>query len=249
MHEATGPFWLEPDSDPAQFPDPSCALEEPDGLLAVGGDLSPARLLNAYRQGIFPWYSEGEPILWWSPNPRAVLFPEQLKISRSLRKTLRKQPFRVTVDEAFASVIEACSESRIDKDGSQSGTWITTEMKKAYIELHRIGFAHSVECWEGDELVGGLYGVSMGKVFYGESMFARRSDASKVAFTHLVKQLMAWDFALIDCQVHTDHLASLGAVDIPREQFLQLLDQHCDPFESHQGHWRLDEAVGKEWLP
>ena len=246
MHEPNGPYWLEPDSDPAQFPDPTFALQEPDGLLAAGGDLSPARLLNAYRQGIFPWYSEGEPILWWSPNPRAVLFPEQLKISKSLKKTLRKRPFRVTLDTAFTRVIEACSESRLDKDGSQSGTWITEEMKQAYITLHRIGFAHSVECWEGDQLVGGLYGVSMGKVFYGESMFARRSDASKVGFAHLVRQLLEWEFALIDCQVHTDHLESLGAVDIPREAFLSLLDQHCDPFEAHQGQWQFSESVVME---
>jgi leucyl/phenylalanyl-tRNA--protein transferase len=247
MHKTEGPYWLDPDSDPAQFPDPSYALLEPDGLLAVGGDLTPARLLNAYRQGIFPWYSDGEPILWWSPNPRAILFPEQLKISKSLRKTLRKHPFRVTLDTAFARVIEACSESRLDKDGSESGTWITEEMKQAYITLHRIGFAHSVECWEGDELVGGLYGVSMGKVFYGESMFARRSDASKVGFAHLVRQLIEWKFALIDCQVHTDHLASLGAVDIPRDEFLALLDRHCDPFEAHQGQWQLDDALVAEW--
>ena len=247
MHETDGPYWLEPESDPALFPDPTFALEEPDGLLAVGGDLSPARLLNAYRQGIFPWYSEGEQILWWSPNPRAVLYPEQLKISRSLQKSLRKCPFRVTMDTAFAQVIAKCSESRIDKDGSQSGTWITEEMKQAYIELHRIGFAHSVECWEGEELVGGLYGVSMGKVFFGESMFARRSDASKIGFAHLVKQLTAWGFALIDCQVHTDHLTSLGAVDIPRDNFLALLDQHCDPFEAHQGAWQLDDAIASAW--
>ncbi len=247
MQQSDGPYWLEPDSDPALFPDPSYALVEPDGLLAVGGDLSPARLLNAYRQGIFPWYSDGEPILWWSPNPRAVLFPEQLKISRSLRKTLRKAPFRVTLDSAFAQVIEACSESRLEKDGSESGTWITEEMKQAYIDLHRIGFAHSVECWDGEELVGGLYGVSMGKVFYGESMFARRSDASKVGFVHLVRQLIEWEFALIDCQVHTDHLASLGAVDIPREAFLELLDRHCDPFEIHQGQWQLEPTLTTEW--
>ena len=244
-YETEGPFLLERDSDPALFPDPGYALVEPDGLLAVGGDLSPARLLNAYRQGIFPWYSEGEPILWWSPNPRMVLFPEQLKVSRSLRKTLRKGAFRVSLDSAFPDVMAGCSESRTDKDGSQSGTWITEEMKQAYITLHSIGFAHSVEVWEGDELVGGLYGVSMGKVFYGESMFARRSDASKVGFAHLVRQLQAWDFALIDCQVHTDHLASLGAVDIPRDDFLTLLDQHCDPFEAHQGAWRFEQEL--EW--
>jgi len=243
MQRPEGPFWLEPDSDPAHFPDPHYALVEPDGLLAVGGDLSPARLLNAYRQGIFPWYSDGQPILWWSPNPRAVLFPEHLKVSRSLRKTLRKRPFRVSLDTAFDAVIEACSEPRED----QEGTWITEEMKQAYIHLHRIGFAHSAECWEGDTLVGGLYGVSLGKVFFGESMFTRRSDASKIAFAHLVEQLKAWNFGLIDCQVHTSHLASLGAEDIPRERFLELLDHWCDPFDAYQGQWQLDQATSGRW--
>ncbi|MCW8918145.1 MAG: leucyl/phenylalanyl-tRNA--protein transferase [Gammaproteobacteria bacterium] len=247
MDETEGPYWLEPDSDPAHFPDPALALEEPNGLLAVGGDLSPARLLNAYRQGIFPWYSKGEPILWWSPDPRTVLFPAQLHLSRSLRKTLRRHPFRVTLDSAFAQVMEACSASRWQKDGSQSGTWISDEMKAAYGMLHRIGFAHSVECWQGEELVGGLYGVSMGKVFYGESMFSRCPDASKVGFAHLVRQLTDWGFALIDCQVYSNHLATLGAVEIPRERFLTLLDAHCDPFELHQGKWQLDEKPDTAW--
>lgn len=243
MQQPEGPYWLEPDSDPAQFPDPQYALVEPDGLLAVGGDLSPARLLNAYRQGIFPWYSEGQPILWWSPNPRAVLYPNALKISQSLRKKLRKQLFRVTLDTAFPEVIEACSEPRAEQDG----TWITDEMKQAYIHLHRIGFAHSVECWEDEQLVGGLYGISMGKVFFGESMFARRSDASKIAFAHLVEQLKDWGFGLIDCQVHTGHLASLGAEDIPRVSFLELLDTWCEPFDAHQGKWQLAEDISRRW--
>lgn len=243
MQQPEGPFWLEPDSDPAQFPDPQYALVEPDGLLAVGGDLSAARLLNAYRQGIFPWYSDGQPILWWSPNPRAVLFPNKLKVSRSLRKTLRKQAYRVTLDSAFADVVEACSEPRPGQDG----TWITDEMKQAYIHLHRIGFAHSVECWDNDTLVGGLYGVSMGKVFFGESMFARQSDTSKIAFAHLVEQLKDWNFELIDCQVYTDHLTSLGAEDIPREHFLELLDSWCEPFDAHQGQWQLDEIINGRW--
>lgn len=243
MQATEGPFWLEPESDPAQFPDPIYALEEPNGLLAVGGDLSPARLLNAYRQGIFPWYSDGQPILWWSPDPRAVLYPDEFRTSRSLRKRLRQRPFRVTFDSAFAEVIEACSAPRSGADG----TWITTEMKQAYLQLYRIGFAHSVECWDGEELVGGLYGVSMGKVFFGESMFSRRSDASKIGFAHLIEQLKAWGFALIDCQVHSGHLASLGAEDVPREQFLELLDIWCDPFEVHQGRWQLDEAISASW--
>jgi len=245
MQQTEGPFWLDEDSDPARFPDPSYALQEPDGLLAVGGDLSPARLLNAYRQGIFPWYSEGQPILWWSPNPRAVLFPDAFKISRSLSKTLRKQLFHVTLDTTFSEVIDACSEPRPD----QEGTWITADMKQAYNQLHRVGFAHSVEVWEGDVLVGGLYGVSLGKVFFGESMFARRSDASKVGFAHLVEQLKVWGFGLIDCQVHTGHLSSLGAEDIPRETFLELLDTWCDPFDAHQGQWQLDPEIAQEWKP
>lgn len=243
MQQPEGPFWLEADSDPARFPDPQYALTEPDGLLAVGGDLSPARLLNAYRQGIFPWYSDDQPILWWSPNPRAVLYPNKLKVSRSLRKTLRKRPFRVTLDTAFAEVIEACSAPRDD----QEGTWITAEMKQAYLNLHRLGFAHSVESWAGDELVGGLYGVSLGKVFFGESMFTRRSDASKVAFAHLNTQLKRWGFGLIDCQVHTGHLASLGAEDIPRERFLEALDHWCEPFDAHQGSWHFDRDISEVW--
>ena len=229
-----GPYWLEADSDPAHFPDPSYALEEPNGLLAVGGDLSPARLLNAYRQGIFPWYSDDQPILWWSPAPRTVLFPKQLKISRSLQKRLRKADFSVSMDQAFADVMQACSEARHGQDG----TWITEEMKQAYLQLHRIGFAHSVEVWQAGQLVGGLYGVSMGKVFFGESMFSRINDASKLALVHLVRQLLAWNFALIDCQVGSAHLSSLGAVAIPREAFLDLLDTHCEPVECHQGHWQ-----------
>jgi leucyl/phenylalanyl-tRNA--protein transferase len=243
MQQPEGPFWLEPDSDPAQFPDPGYALQEPDGLLAVGGDLSPARLLNAYRQGIFPWYSDGQPILWWSPNPRAVLFPDRLKISHSLKKTLRRQRFRVTLDSAFTEVIAACSTPRPE----QEGTWITDEMQQAYGQLHRIGFAHSVEVWEDKALVGGLYGVSLGKVFFGESMFTQRSDASKVGFAHLVEQLKAWGFGLIDCQVHTSHLSSLGAEDIPRTEFLELLDIWCEPFDAHQGPWQLDPSISTRW--
>jgi leucyl/phenylalanyl-tRNA---protein transferase len=243
MKQPEGPFWLEPDSDPARFPDPFYALNEPNGLLAVGGDLSPVRLLNAYRQGIFPWYSDGQPILWWSPNPRAVLFPEKLNISRSLRKKLRQQRFRITLDCDFAGVIDACSEPRAE----QGGTWITEEMKQAYIRLHEIGFAHSVECWEEDKLVGGLYGLSMGKVFFGESMFTRRSDASKIAFAHLVAQLKLWNFRLIDCQVESEHLTSLGAEPIPREQFLDLLDESCEPIDAHQDKWWLDPEIGGQW--
>ena len=218
-----GPFWLDP-NEKQLFPDPVLALKEPNGLLAVGGDLSVERLQAAYRRGIFPWFSEGQPILWWSPDPRMVLFPEKLKISRSLRKTLKKHPFRIGLDEAFAEVMAGCAAPRED----QEGTWILPEMMEAYLELHRAGIAHSVEAWEGDDLVGGLYGVAIGHVFFGESMFTRRTDASKVAFVHLVRQLQAWGFGLIDCQMETAHLASLGAEAIPRERFHQLLEQYCE---------------------
>jgi leucyl/phenylalanyl-tRNA--protein transferase len=201
------------------FPSPALALDNPNGLLAAGGDLSPARILAAYRQGIFPWFNPGEPILWWSPSPRTVIYPEQLHISRSLRKTLRQGHYRVTLDTAFTQVMEACAQPRAD----ESGTWISPAIIAAYTQLHRQGFAHSVEVWRGDELVGGLYGIALGRMFFGESMFSRADNASKVGFAHLVQQLMAWDFPLIDCQVANDHLFSLGAVEIPRESFQQML--------------------------
>ena len=217
------PFWLDPDDPDTRFPDVGFALTEPDGLLAIGGDLSVARLLEAYRQGIFPWYGQGQPILWWSPDPRLVLFPDELRVSRSLRKTLRRGRFEVTLDADFTSVISACAAPRAGEDG----TWITRAMQAAYIRLHESGHAHSVECRLDGELVGGLYGVSIGRVFFGESMFARTSDASKVAFVWLVRQLQRWDFHLVDCQVHTGHLASLGARDIPRQEFSRMLADSC----------------------
>jgi leucyl/phenylalanyl-tRNA--protein transferase len=231
--------WLDPRNDDQPFPAPNRALTEPDGLLAAGGSLSPRRLLHAYRQGIFPWYSSGQPILWWSPNPRLVLFPECLNISRSLRKILRNGPFTVTADAAFETVIDACAAPRAPGEG----TWITPEMRRAYCRLHRLGHAHSIETWRQGELVGGLYGVAMGRVFYGESMFSGASNASKVALAALATQLRRWNFALIDCQVRTDHLLSLGAVDIPRETFLQLLECYC-PLPGREGPWRLDD----DWL-
>ncbi|NOX91408.1 MAG: leucyl/phenylalanyl-tRNA--protein transferase [Gammaproteobacteria bacterium] len=220
------PYWIDSRSNNFDFPDVGLALDEPDGLLAIGGDLKPQRLLAAYRLGIFPWYNEGQPILWWAPNPRAVLFPQQLKISRSLRKTLRKQSFTVTLNQAFTDVIEACSHPR-DYE-TQPGTWITREMKQAYQQLHEQGYAHSVECWHNEQLVGGLYGVAIGRVFFGESMFTRHSDASKVAFVTLVQQLAHWEFGIIDCQVHSRHLESLGAKTIQREQFTGLLNTFCE---------------------
>jgi leucyl/phenylalanyl-tRNA--protein transferase len=234
-------YWLPRDDDEAPFPSVELAMREPDGLLAFGGRLSVKRLLQAYRLGIFPWYSKGQPIMWWSPDPRAVLFPDKLKVSRSLRKTLKKQPYTITFDTAFAEVMDACAEPR--KDGA--GTWITDEMKDAYYALHLNGHAHSVEAWQDGELVGGLYGVAIGKVFCGESMFVRRTDASKIAFVYLVRQLQRWGYALIDCQVHTEHLASLGVIDIPRPEFISLLDKYCEETVStgQLGSWQFDDDL------
>ncbi|MHB1291441.1 MAG: leucyl/phenylalanyl-tRNA--protein transferase, partial [Sulfuricella sp.] len=209
--------WLNP-NDP--FPPLASALREPNGLLAAGGSLSPQRLVEAYTHGIFPWFNPGEPILWWSPDPRMVLFPAELKISRSLRKTLKKHDFELRVDTAFREVMEACAAPR---DGQ--GTWITPAMIDAYSELHRLGLAHSVETWVEGKLVGGLYGISVGRMFYGESMFSRQADASKIAFVHLVRQLERWSFGMIDCQMKTAHLASLGAREIPRAEFSQKLTE------------------------
>ncbi|MGA7801893.1 MAG: leucyl/phenylalanyl-tRNA--protein transferase [Gammaproteobacteria bacterium] len=233
-----GPFWIDPFDTESPFPDVELALRDPDGLLAVGGNLSPQRLLEAYRNAIFPWYTEGQPILWWAPDPRAVLFPEQLKVSRSLRKTVRKGLFRITLDHAFEAVIHGCAGPRQDADG----TWITTDMQYAYSLLHQQGHAHSVEAWRDDQLVGGLYGVALGRVFFGESMFSRVPDASKVAFVHLVRQLQCWGFGVIDCQMHTPHLARFGAVDIPRRQFLKMLRTHCDQ-PTPDSPWRFDTEL------
>lgn len=213
---------LDPDN-PHSFPPVEEALTEPNGLLAVGGDLSPTRLLAAYRHGIFPWYNRGEPVLWWSPDPRLVLFPEKLKVARSLRKTLQRGEFWVTFDQAFTQVIDGCATPR----KQEGGTWITPEMKVAYSRLHELGYAHSVESWYQGELVGGLYGVAIGRVFFGESMFYRRTDASKAAFVTLVESLRRWQYGLIDCQVCTNHLISLGAEEIPRQRFIRLLDELC----------------------
>ena len=205
--------WLEP-RDP--FPPVEQALEEPNGLLAAGDDLSMPRLLEAYSRGIFPWFNEEDPVLWWSPDPRMVLFTDRLHVSRSLRKTIRSGHLRVTCDGAFAAVMRACAEPRPGQDG----TWITRGMVYAYEQLAAHGHAHSVEVWEGDALVGGLYGVSIGSMFFGESMFTRRADASKVALVALARQLGRWGLPLIDCQTSTAHLASLGACELPRADFV-----------------------------
>ena len=215
------------------------------GLLAVGGDLSCERLLHAYSSGIFPWYSEGEPILWHSPDPRFVLTHETFRVPKSLARVIRSGRYRVTMDTAFEDVVEACASS---PRGGQQGTWITEDMKTAYTELHRKGFAHSVEAWcpgkdgkpgKEAELVGGLYGVSIGTAYFGESMFSRASDASKVAFVALVRQLLAWDITLIDCQIETDHLARFGATSWPRERYLAALTDAVHR-TTRQGRWRLD---------
>ena len=226
------------DAADAPFPSVETALREPDGLLAMGGDLSPVRLLNAYSQGIFPWYSRGEPILWWSPDPRMVLVPEEVVISRSLRKRLRRRDFEVRTDSAFADVMRACAEPR----EGQAGTWITDEMASAYATLHRAGHAHSVETWIDGRLAGGLYGVSIGRIFFGESMFSRATDASKVALAHLARQLERWRFGLIDCQMSTPHLESLGAREIARNEFVRALSDLVN-YPTRTGAWRLDDDL------
>lgn len=216
------------------FPDPRKA-DEATGLVAIGGDLLPERLVSAYAHGIFPWYND-DPILWFSPDPRMVLRLPELKINRSLRKNLRRLRYEVRLDTAFRDVIRACAAvSRPDQDG----TWINDEMIAGYVALHERGYAHSVEAWSGGELVGGMYGVSLGAAFFGESMFAKASDASKVAFVHLVKQLERWDFHFLDCQVHTDHLDRFGATQWPREVFLAALEDALEA-KSRLGKWRFD---------
>jgi leucyl/phenylalanyl-tRNA--protein transferase len=219
------------------FPPPELAE---DGLLAVGGDLSSERLLLAYAAGIFPWYEEGQPILWHSPDPRLVLRPADLHVPRSLERTLRRGIYRITLDAAFDRVVEACA--RAPRPG-QGGTWLTREMRRAYKRLHREGWAHSAEAWAGGLLAGGLYGVSIGGAFFGESMFARRADASKAAFVTLVRQLRAWGITLIDCQVTSEHLRRFGAQALPREHFLgELADAVEQP--TRRGVWRLDPGEG-----
>jgi leucyl/phenylalanyl-tRNA--protein transferase len=221
--------WLEP-ADP--FPPVEHAMRDPNGLLAAGADLSPQRLLDAYVRGIFPWFGEDDPLLWWSPDPRMVLFLDELHVSRSLRRIVRSGRYEVRFDTAFREVMRACGEPRTGQDG----TWITSGMIEAYTTLCRLGYAHSIESWADGQLVGGLYGVAIGRMFYGESMFTRRSDASKVAFVATVRQLQRWGFGLIDCQMPTMHLASLGAREIPREEFLD-----------HVGRLVVESDVPSPW--
>jgi leucyl/phenylalanyl-tRNA---protein transferase len=229
--------WLGP-RDP--FPPLERALAQPNGLLAAGGDLSTGRLLEAYRQGVFPWYGDGEPILWWSPDPRMVLFPEELRVSRSLRKTLKKGGFEVRVDNAFREVMTACAAPR----PPQRGTWITDDMVRAYCRLHELGHAHSVETWIEGELAGGLYGLALGKAFFGESMFARATDASKIAMVHLIRQLERWGFGMVDCQMNTPLLASFGAREIPRAEFSRRLGELVN-YPGLVGRWQFEHGLAE----
>lgn len=220
------------------FPPVDLALRDPNGLLAAGADLSPARLIDAYGKGIFPWFNEEDPVLWWSPDPRMVLHVGEVRVSRSLKRAIRSNRFLVTADTAFAAVVAGCAEPRRD----QRGTWITGEMAEAYARLFDMGIAHSVETWVAGELAGGLYGVALGRMFFGESMFSRRSDASKVALVFLARQLARWRFQLIDCQMSTGHLASLGACEITRGEFLRLVRQLVrEP--AVPSPWRLDQDL------
>jgi leucyl/phenylalanyl-tRNA--protein transferase len=229
--------WLHPDEP---FPSVTAALADPNGLLAAGGELSSTRLIDAYRHGIFPWFNPGQPILWWSPDPRMVLFPPQLNVSRSLVKVLRNRDYEVRADSDFRAVMQACAEPRPEQDG----TWISDEMIAAYCALHEQGFAHSVETWIDGELAGGLYGVALGRMFYGESMFTRAADASKIALVHLARQLERWRFGMIDCQMHTAHLASLGAREIARVHFMRKLQELVN-YAGVTGCWELDDDLAQ----
>ncbi|MCU0848719.1 MAG: leucyl/phenylalanyl-tRNA--protein transferase [Spirochaetes bacterium] len=211
---------------------PPVELADQSGILAVGGDLSPERLIEAYRNGIFPWYSDGDPIIWWSPDPRFVLFPDELRVSRSMKQVLSRNTFSITFDRAFSEVIEGCRKPR----KKQRGTWITDEMSGAYRVLHGLGYAHSVEAWRDGKLAGGLYGISLGKCFFGESMFTRESNASKAAFITLAGRLREMGFIMIDCQVHTGHLESLGAAEISRSDFMAIVRRGLE-YETLTGNW------------
>jgi leucyl/phenylalanyl-tRNA--protein transferase len=226
-------------SDPeSPFPPTGQALDNPQGLLALGGDLSPVRLINAYRQGIFPWYAEDQPILWWSPAPRCVIYPRDVHISRRLRRRYNQGRFRLSADQSFAAVIDACAGPRSDHEG----TWITIEMQSAYRRLHEMGIAHSVEVNMDGELAGGIYGVALGRVFFGESMFSKRTDASKIALVALCKQLHRWGFKLLDCQVCNPHLVRMGAVEISRREFNNYLE-----FAAEEDRWKGNFCLENRW--
>jgi leucyl/phenylalanyl-tRNA---protein transferase len=230
--------WLEK-GDP--FPPVERALAEPNGLLCAGLELTSERVLAAYERGIFPWYTAGQPVLWWSPDPRMVLRPHRFKLHRSLKKTLRHADYEIRIDQHFVEVMEGCAEPRPDQDG----TWISEAIIATYEKLHRAGFAHSIECWMDGELAGGLYGIALGRVFFGESMFVRRTDASKLALAHLIAQLTRWDFELVDCQQQTRHLASLGAAPISRKHFVDELARlvHSEAAIPRTGKWAFDDDL------
>ena len=228
---------LAPDPE-SPFPSTELALDDPPGLLAIGGDLSPTRLINAYRQGIFPWYSDDQPILWWSPAPRCVIYPQAVHVSRRLRRRYNQGQFTLSADRAFPEVIKACAEPRRDHDG----TWITAGMQTAFIHLHELGVAHSVEVRMDDELAGGIYGLALGRMFFGESMFSKRKDASKIALVALCLQLHQWGFTLLDCQVSNSHLLSMGAEEVSRQEFEAYLSTASDP-----DHWKQDFRSSKRW--
>jgi len=231
-----------PDDPLAPFPDTADALDSPNGLLAWGGELQPERLLRAYRFGIFPWYSEGQPVLWWSPAPRCVLLPEAVYLAQRTRRRFNSGRYHLSLDQAFAQVIDACAAPR--REGV--GTWITRDMRNAYVELHRLGHAHSLEVWLDGDLVGGIYGLALGAAFFGESMFSVATDASKIALVALCRQLESWGFELLDCQVGNPHLFSMGAIEVPRESFegwlAELVDQPGRP-----GLWRDDAIPRVRW--
>ncbi len=235
--------WINP-GDP--FPSAETALTDPNGLLCAGLEITPELVLAAYQRGIFPWYSEGQPVLWWSPDPRMVLQPKNFRLHRSLRKSLKHTEYEIRVDTSFETVMRACADLRPE----QGGTWISEAIIAAYTALHHAGFAHSVETWMDDELVGGLYGIALGRVFFGESMFVRRTDASKIAFAHLVTQLKRWQFELIDCQQQTEHLASLGAAPISRKAFLDELNRlvHAAAVSARAGTWKFDADLLRDLL-
>lgn len=231
-------WWVADRQFHARLPSPQAALTEPNGLLALGGDLSSTTLIQAYRQGIFPWFNDDSTILWWSPDPRASLFPEAIRVTRSLRRTLRRASFTLTADRNFSAVIDGCAAPRRGDDR----TWITSNMSAAYLDLHELGVAHSVEVTLGGNLVGGLYGVALGRIFFGESMYSRVGDASKVALVTLARQLRRWGFALIDCQVGSAHLSRMGAMDMPRVEFLRWVKQYVDE-PTRVGRWTLDDDL------
>jgi leucyl/phenylalanyl-tRNA--protein transferase len=232
--------WLDPLI--IEFPDTGQAMQEPNGLLCAGGDLTSEWLLYAYKRGIFPWFNEGDPILWWTPSPRMVIYPHQFHISRSLRKKLKKGGYRVTINSDFKAVIDACANcKRSALSVDEPSTWITSKMAASYLQLHLAGHAQSIEVWQGDILCGGLYGIAIGRVFFGESMFSQMTNGSKIAIAHLVEHLKKWHYKLIDCQVHNDHLSSLGAIEIDRLSFEQIIQQNV--FEA-------DTAITlPEWTP